>query len=79
MPRPAGDSNKLGNRYEGIWTIDSLLLIIENEIDSIIVEAIDEKESLGVEFVLIKQDGSRDYHSVKRQTTKRLLLLVQQV
>lgn len=69
MPRPGGDSDKLGNRYEGIWTIDSLLLIIEGDIDSITVEDIDKKESRGVEFVRIKHDGSRDYHSVKRQTT----------
>lgn len=68
MPRVGGESDKLGNRYEGIWTVDSLLGVLAGEVRSITVEPL--MPAAGVEFLLRRVDGVKDYHSVKRQTTQ---------
>lgn len=69
MPRPGGESEKLGNRYEAVWTVDVLLDLLEGSAETLTVESLD--ESLGVEFDVIRPDGPREYHSVKRQTSAR--------
>lgn len=66
MPRPGGESDKLGNRYEGLWTIGRLLDLAAGEIESIQIEPFGE-ESLGIEFVVRRADGGRVFHSAKRQ------------
>jgi len=63
MPRPGGEADKLGNRYEGVWTVDSLLDVLA----AVIVEPLTE-DHLGVEFVKELHDGRREFHSAKRQT-----------
>src|SRR4030095_6957885 len=68
MPRPGGESGKLGDRYEAVWTVDSLLDVLTGEATSLIVEPFEKAESLGIEF---KKDvaGRVEFHSAKRQTT----------
>lgn len=68
MPLPGGISDKLGNRYEGVWTADSLLDLLAGEAVSVTVEPVGE-EARGIEFIKVAADGTREFHSAKRQTT----------
>ena len=49
MPRPGGEADKLGNRYEGLWVVDAALDLIYGEYVDLVVEAIGD-EAAGVEF-----------------------------
>ena len=71
MPRSGGESGKLGDRYEAVWTVDSLLDVLAQDADSIVVEPFDRSESLGIEF---RKDfpGTVEFHSAKRQTSGHL-------
>ena len=71
MPRPGGESGKLGDRYEAVWTVDSLLDVLVGESLSITVEPFDRSESLGIEFKM-EQENAVEFHSAKRQTTGQL-------
>jgi len=71
MPRPGGESGKLGDRYEAIWTVDSLLDVLVGEALGIVVEPFDSSESLGTEFKKELAAGA-EFHSAKRQTTSQL-------
>jgi hypothetical protein len=68
MPRGGGESGKLGDRYEAVWTVDSLLDVLCGEAISLNVEPFDPKESLGIEF---KKEtlSAVEFHSAKRQTS----------
>ena len=68
MPRSGGDSGKLGNRYEGIWTVDAILDLLTGDALSVKVEPIGD-ESIGIEFICTRPDRVREFHSVKRQTS----------
>lgn len=70
MPTPGGSADKLGNRYEALWTIDQLLELVDGRALWLELEPIDPDESKGIEFRLEKQNGSIEYWSSKRQTTK---------
>ena len=78
MPRPGGEADKFGNRYESLWAVDAALDLVDGEqyVD-ITFEAIGD-EAAGVEFFRTDRLGAREYHSVKRQepggnwTIKRL-------
>ncbi len=63
MPQPGGMAAKLGDRYEGRWTLLELLRVLNEEADSIRVEipGLDK-----VEFALVV-DKKIEYHQVKRQ------------
>src|ERR1019366_1654781 len=65
MPRSGGDSDKLGNRYEGWWTINNLIDVLAGDAVALQPEAYE--ESIGVEFIKTMRDGSEEFHSVKRQ------------
>jgi hypothetical protein len=67
MPRSGGDSGKLGNRYEGWWTVHNLIDVLAGDAVELQPEAYE--ESIGVEFVKTMRDGSKEFHSVKRQRT----------
>lgn len=71
MPRTGGESGKLGDRYEAVWTVDSLLDVLVGDALSIVVEPFERYESLGIEF---KKElaGGTEFHSAKRQTTGQL-------
>ena len=66
MPRPGGEADKLGNRYESLWTVDAALDLIDGEYIDLTVEAVGD-EAAGVEFVRTTRSGVREYHSIKRQ------------
>ncbi len=67
MPRAGGEADKLGNRYEAVWTIDSLLDVLAGEAQALTAEPL--TGELGIEFLKELNDGSREFHSAKRQTT----------
>ena len=69
MPRTGGEADKLGNRYEGIWTVNALLDVIAGEFATIVVEPIGE-EGGGFEFRRSRTDGVHEVHSVKRQVSE---------
>lgn len=64
-PRPGGESDKLGNRYEAIWTVRQVLDILRGNAESITVEELG-PIGVGVEFTLRRQN-SVEAHQVKRQ------------
>jgi hypothetical protein len=55
MPRSGGDSDKLGNRYEGWWTVHNLIDVLAGDAVALQPEAYE--ESIGVEFIKTLQDG----------------------
>jgi hypothetical protein len=77
MPRSGGEADKLGNRYEGVWLADSLLDVLDGSAVSITLEPFDPIESTGVEFIKEFSNGSREYHSVKRQTQRNVWSLAE--
>jgi hypothetical protein len=66
MPRPGGESGKLGDQYEGLWTVDQLIELCLGRATQIRVEEVG-AEADGVEFRLLRDDGVNSFHSVKRQ------------
>jgi hypothetical protein len=64
-PAPGGAADKVGNRYESLWTVYQLLDILEGNADAITIEphgAVGD----GIEFYV--EDGDRTvYHQAKRQ------------
>ena len=69
MPRAGGESDKLGNRYEGLWTVYNLLDVLAG--DAVALEPEAYEESKGIEFIKTKRDNSQEFHSVKRQRPGR--------
>lgn len=65
-PRPGGEADKVGNRYESRWTVDKLLDVCNGRARSITVEP-SGPDGAGVEFLLTRADGSVEAHQVKRQ------------
>jgi RNA polymerase sigma factor (TIGR02999 family) len=65
MPRPGGESDKLGNRFESAWTVDSMLDLLLGKITAMTVEPFTDGE--GVEFQVQMAGGLAAFHSVKRQ------------
>ena len=68
MPRPGGEADKFGNRYEALWVVDAALDLIEDEYLDLVLEAVGD-EAAGVEFFRTNQSGIVEYHSIKRQQT----------
>lgn len=64
-PRPGGEADKFGGRYEGAWTTRMLLEIVAGRAVSIQVEPPGERGS-GVEF-LLRREAVAEAHQVKRQ------------
>lgn len=70
MPITGGTSDKLGNAYEGLWVFQALIDIVAGDASSIHIESIDEYESQGIEFILTRSQLTREYWSIKRQTSQ---------
>jgi hypothetical protein len=70
MPVSGGAADKLGNRYETSWAIDQLLRIVDGSAHHLILEPLDQDEARGVEFVVYTDGNTKEYWSVKSQTTK---------
>ncbi|MGL5879828.1 MAG: hypothetical protein ACRC2V_18890, partial [Xenococcaceae cyanobacterium] len=68
MPFPGGATDKFGNRYEGLWTVDCMIDVMDEQANSIRLEPLG-IEGEGVEF-WINKDNLREYHQVKRQNTQ---------
>lgn len=68
MPRQGGEAGKLGNRFEGIRTVESLLDLLAADAITLTIEPFGD-EALGIEFIKETSAGLREFHSVKRQTT----------
>ena len=66
MPRRGGEADKFGNRYEGLWTVDAVLDLIDEDYVALEVERVGE-EAGGIEFVRTDHSGAEEYHSIKRQ------------
>ncbi|MFF7815392.1 NACHT domain-containing protein [Streptomyces sp. NPDC007945] len=64
-PRPGGETDKFGNRYEGAWTIRHALYVLLGMGTSITLEP-GSPLGNGVEFVY-RHDGGMQVHQVKRQ------------
>lgn len=60
--------DKLGNRYESLWTVEALIRVLADELVEVVVEPHGE-EGQGVEFYTVVKDGTREYFSAKRQKT----------
>ena len=68
MPLAGGAAEKYGNRYEGRWTVQCMLDVMDEKADSIRLEP-PGPEGQGFEFWIAKQ-GIREYYQVKRQKNR---------
>ncbi len=68
MPRAGGEAEKLGARFEGVWTADCLLDLLSGDALTLTLEPFG-PDSLGIEFIKETATGQCEFHSVKRQTT----------
>ncbi|WP_328634217.1 hypothetical protein [Streptomyces sp. NBC_00356] len=64
-PRPGGEADKFGNRYEGAWTIRHVLYVLLGTGNSLTVEGVGDL-SQGVEFTYLCGD-TVEVHQLKRQ------------
>ncbi|MGW2914144.1 hypothetical protein ACWC9X_27260 [Streptomyces asoensis] len=64
-PRPGGETDKFGNRYEGAWTVRHLLYVLLGHAQSIKIEDIDALGK-GAEFTY-RHGNIVEAHQVKRQ------------
>lgn len=67
MPLKGGASDKYGNRFEGYWTVDRILDIIDEDSDTITLEPVGEGK--GLEFFM-RKGTDKEFHQVKRQRTE---------
>lgn len=68
MPLTGGATDKVGNRYESLWTVRCLIDILLEKANSIRLEP-PGTEGKGVEFWL-QRGNVREYHQVKRQLSQ---------
>ena len=66
MPRSGGEADKIGNQFESVWTVHTLLDVFDGRLLAITVEPLGD-EARGLEFYVDCNNGSRQFHSVKRQ------------
>lgn len=66
MPRPGGESDKLGNRYELAWAIRHALYCLADDRYSLTLEDIDAEVGKGSEFTFAT-GSSVEVHQLKRQ------------
>ncbi|MFF3790846.1 NACHT domain-containing protein [Streptomyces sp. NPDC001981] len=64
-PRPGGETDKFGNRYEGVWTVRHLLYVLLGSAQAIKIEDIDGLGK-GAEFTY-RHGDTVEVHQVKRQ------------
>ncbi|WP_375495076.1 hypothetical protein [uncultured Nostoc sp.] len=63
MPLPGGETDKIGNRYEGRWTVFCMIDVMDEKADSIRLETPGED---AFEF-FVRRNGKLECHQVKRQ------------
>lgn len=64
MPRRGGAAAKLGERFEGRWTLKQLIEVLDGRAIALELEILEDDQ--GVEFVL-ERPGRKERHQVKRQ------------
>lgn len=65
MPfEPGGYADKLGNRHEGRWVVKQLLRLLNEQLRSVIVEAVGDDQQ-GVDLVVETKDDKRQYQQCK--------------
>ena len=69
MPLLGGPTDKFGNRYEGRWTVNCMIDVMDERADAIRLEP-PGAEGEGVEF-WVRRGDRREYHQVKRQHSVR--------
>lgn len=87
MTLPGGGADKLGNRYEALWTVFQLVRLMDEQDMAITVQAVPTGstdgsihfEPLGIEgqkaeFVVEHTDGTRSHHQVKLRGEERWTL-----
>jgi hypothetical protein len=65
-PRPGGEADKIGNRYEAAWAIRHAIYCIGDPHQSITIEDLAEDLGRGSEFTVVR-DGVTHVHQLKRQ------------
>lgn len=65
-PRPGGEADKFGNRFEEAWTVSYLLEVVAENADWISAEPADTSLGNGAEFA-VEASGVIHVHQVKRQ------------
>jgi hypothetical protein len=65
-PRPGGEADKLGNKYELAWAIRHALCCLRDESRSLTVEEVDGDLGKGSEFTYVSSTGT-EVHQLKRQ------------
>src|SRR4051794_20902968 len=63
-PRPGGEADKFGNRYEGRWTVGKLLEVLAGRAQSFVLEQRGEGGA-GVEFTVVRNHGGEEGHQLK--------------
>ena len=63
-----GRADKFGNRYESHWVVNQLIRLLNEEIESVTIEAIGEEED-GVDLWIRKLDGSKECHQCKARNS----------
>jgi hypothetical protein len=65
-PRPGGEADKVGNRYEGAWTVRHVLYCLAGRGSAITVEDVGDL-AVGAEFTYRRTDAAVEVHQLKRQ------------
>lgn len=64
-PRPGGEADKIGNRYENAWVVRHLLGVLSGEAEALTIEPVGQI-SRGIE-VVVRRKGATEVHQLKRQ------------
>jgi hypothetical protein len=67
---PGGMADKLGNRYEGRWVARQLLRLLNEEIESVIVEPVGPDER-GVDLLVVGKDNVHQLQQCKARCGSR--------
>lgn len=70
MPKAGGEADKVGNRYELLWITRVLLDVLRQTYNWLDVEPLGDEVD-GFELVALNKDGNKEFHCLKRQTSKR--------
>ncbi len=64
-----GWADKLGNRYEGLWTARQLLLLLNSRLQAVQLESLNEEDE-AVDLYVVPLDGTRELHQCKKNSSK---------
>jgi len=67
---PGGYAEKLGNRHEGRWVVKQLLRLLNEDINSVTLEAVGDDER-GVDLIVLNNDGIRQFQQCKARNASK--------